>query len=76
MRQVLTIPAPVTANRASPASIVVELERSGAGRATAPGTVEYEQLVRPLDACFGLRVGHVVGRHGAWRVEIKPLEVG
>jgi hypothetical protein len=73
MRKCLTIPAPVTARRCSPASIVVELQANGAGRAIAPDTVEYEQLVRPLDACFGERVGRVVGHLGVWSVEIKPL---
>jgi hypothetical protein len=73
MRPVITIPAPVTARRTSPASIVVELERNGAGRAIAPDVVEYEQLVRPLDACFGARVGRVQARAGNWRVEIKAV---
>jgi hypothetical protein len=73
MRQVLTIPAPVTANRTSPASIIVELQSNGSGRALAPDTVEYEQLVRPLDACFGERVGRVIGHRGLWTVEIKPV---
>jgi hypothetical protein len=75
MRKCFTIPAPVTAARPTPASIVIELEHNGAGRATAPDTVEYEQLVNPLDACFGKRVGRVVGHRGMWTVEIKPLLV-
>jgi hypothetical protein len=70
-RKCFTIPAPVTANRTSPASITIELQSNGAGRATAPDTVEYEQLIRPLDACFGERVGRVIGHRGLWTVEIK-----
>jgi hypothetical protein len=67
---VYTIPAPVTAARPTPASIVVRQQPDGSATATAPVAVEYAQLVGSLAARFGNQVGQVTGHDGAWTVAI------